>query len=551
MARNDENKLVASVKRDFADGRLSRREFLRNSTLLGLSAASAYAFVGKITGEAMAPAAKAQLPGGGKLRIAMGVPPLNPYNYYTLFDSNIGRQTHEYLTKTGQDNITRPYLAESWDVSEDLKTWTFNVRKGVKWHSGRDFTADDAIWNIQQLLDPATGSSVLGLMQSYMLNEVEKDGEKTTELWDANAIEKVDDFTFRLNLKAPQIAVPEHMFHYPFAILDPDEGGEFGAGSNGTGPFELTEIRVKEKAVLTARKDYWGEGPHVDSLEFIDLGDDPSASLAALASKQVHGLYTAPAQLLESLQALPHLELYRSATAQTGMARMKVTQKPFDDPRVRQALRYATDCPKSVEVALLGMGVAGEHHHVSPIHPEYAELPAFPRDVAKAKALLAEAGYPDGFEFEITAPQAPGYLQLGAQAIEQQWREVGVRLKINIMPEQAYWEIWDKAPLTFNVWFGRPLGIMVLALGYRSGVPWNESEWSNAEFDRLLTEAEGTLDVDKRRKTMGQLQKIMQEDGPLSMPIWVETFTFMDKKVKGFKMHPTNYIFGNELAIEA
>ena len=230
---------------------------------------------------------------------------------------------------------------------------------------------------------------------------------------------------------------------------------------------------------------------------------------------------------------------------------MKVTQKPFDDPRVRKALRYATDCPKSVEVALLGMGVPGEHHHVSPIHPEYAELPAFPRDIAKAKALLAEAGYPDGFDFEITAPQAPGYLQLGAQAIEQQWREAGVRLKINIMPEQAYWEIWDKAPLTFNVWFGRPLGIMVLALGYRSGVPWNESEWSNAEFDSLLTEAEGTLDVDKRREIMGKLQEIMQEDGPLSMPIWVETFTFMDKKVKGFKMHPTNYIFGNELAIEA
>ena len=551
MARNDENKLVDGLKRDFADGRLSRREFLRNSTLLGLSAASAYAFVGKITGEAMVPAAKAQLPRGGKLRIAMGVPPLNPYNYFTLYDSNIGRQTHEYLTKTGQDNITRPYLAESWDVSEDLKTWTFNVRKGVKWHSGRDFTADDAIWNIRKLLDPATGSSVLGLMQSYLLNEVEKDGEKTTELWDANAIERVDDFTFRLNLKTPQIAVPEHMFHYPFAILDPDEGGEFGAGSNGTGPFELTEIRVKEKAVLTAREDYWGEGPYVDSLEFIDLGDDPSASLAALASKQVHGLYTAPAQLLESLRALPHVELYRSATAQTGMARMKVTQKPFDDPRVRKALRYATDCPKTVEVALLGMGVAGEHHHVSPIHPEYAELPAFPRDVAKAKALLAEAGYPDGFEFEITTPQAPGYLQLGAQAIEQQWREAGVRLKINIMPEQAYWEIWDKAPLTFNVWFGRPLGIMVLALGYRSGVPWNESEWSNAEFDRLLTEAEGTLDVDKRRDVMAKLQEIMQEDGPLSMPIWVETFTFMDKKVKGFKMHPTNYIFGNELAIEA
>jgi peptide/nickel transport system substrate-binding protein len=159
-----------------------------------------------------------------------------PHTYSWVQDSNVSRQVIEYLTKTGQDNITRPYLAESWSASDDLKTWTLTMRD-VKWHNGRQFTAEDAAWNIRHALDEATGSSVLGLMKGYMLNEV--DGK--TELWDANAIEVTDDRTLRLNLKEPQVAVPEHLFHYPMLIVDPEEGGSFGVGSNGTGPFELVE----------------------------------------------------------------------------------------------------------------------------------------------------------------------------------------------------------------------------------------------------------------------------------------------------------------------
>jgi|SaaInl7_200m_RNA_FD_contig_71_115490_length_1913_multi_20_in_0_out_0_1 peptide/nickel transport system substrate-binding protein len=551
MDTGKEHPLVTKLKGAFAEGTLDRREFLRSATLLGLSATAAYAFVGKVTGESFVSPAKAAIPKGGHLKIAMGVPEVTPHTYNKLYDSNIGRQTHEYLTKTGHDNVTRGYLAKKWVVSEDLKTWTFHVQEGVKWHNGRTFTADDAIWNIKKLLDPATGSSVLGLMKNYMLKDVEKDGKTTQELWDANAIEKVDDMTFRLNISTPQVAIPEHMFHYPFGIVDPEEGGKFGAGSNGTGPFELVEFGVKDKAVLKARSDYWGEGPYLDKLTFVDVGEEASAAVAALASKQVHGLYVAEEAVIDVLDTLPDLVLYKTATAQTGMARMKVDQKPFDDPRVRLALRYATDNEKCVELALRGLGAVGEHHHVSPIHPEYAPLPKFPRDVAKAKALLAEAGYPDGLDLEITVPKNPGYLPLGAQAIEQQWLEAGVRMKITIMPTQAYWEVWDKAPFTFSVWYGRPLGIMVLALAYRTGVAWNESGWSNTEFDGLLAKAESTLDVDERRKLVAKMEKIMQEDGPIVMPMWKGAFTYMHKRVKGFQMHPTTYIFGNELGIES
>ena len=545
-----EHSYIPTLKRHFAEGRVDRREFLRTATLLGMSAGAAYAFVGKVTGRGIVSAARAAaMPKGGTMRLAVRVQEIkNPHTWDWTPKSNIGRQVVEYVTKTGQDNITRPYLAESWSASDDLKTWTFKIRKGIKWHNGREFTADDVIWNIKDCLNPETGSSVIGLMKGYMLNEVEKDGKKTTELWDANAIERVDSHTFRLNAKQAQLAVPEHFFHYPFPMLDPEEGGVLKVGSNGTGPFDLVTLEVGKKAVLKARKSYWGAHPaYLDTLEFIDLGDDPSAALAALASKQVHGLDGASIVILETLKALPHVDLYQVSTAQTGVARMK-PNGPFADPRVRKAMRLAVDTNKCLQAAYRGLGDPGEHHHVAPVHPEYCKLPFMAQNIAEAKKLLTEAGHPNGFEAEIVIQKVP-WEQSAVQTMVEMWRAAGINVKINLKPSAQYWETWDKVPFGFTGWTHRPLGVMVLGLAYRTGVPWNESSYSNPEFDRLLTKAEGILDVEARRKVMCQLETIMQEDGPIVQPLWRSVFTGMDKRVKGFKMHPTSYIFADELGI--
>ncbi len=554
MKETKEHPYIPKLKQQFAEGKCDRREFLRTATLLGVSASAAYAF----TGAAFAPPARADMPKGGTIRIAMEVQELADPHTYSWSQSDITRQVCEYLTRTGQDNVTRPSLCESWQASDDLRTWTLNLRKDVKWHSGRPLVADDVIWNIKHVLDPDTGSSILGLMQGYMLEEYDTgakndDGsaKMSTRIWDANAVEKVDDHTVRLNTKAPQLAVPEHLFHYPFHILDPAEGGKFKPGSNGTGPFELVEYSVGEKAVLTARKDYWGNGPHVDRLVFIDLGQQSATRIAALASKQVDGLREATVSDLEVLKSLSHVQLYDVPTAQTGVARMKFDQKPFTDARVRKALRLAVDTPRVFEIAHRGIGAAAEHHHVSPIHPEYAKLPMMQRDVAKAKALLAEAGYPKGIDIEIAAKPDPGWELIAVQTMVEQWKEAGIRVKINVLSASQYWDVWDKVPFGFTEWTHRPLGVMVLSLAYRTGVPWNESSYSNPEFDALLTKAESYADVEKRRIVMAEIEQLMQEDGPIVQPLWRGLITAFDKRVKGYRMHPTTYIFGEELAIES
>ncbi len=537
------------------EGAISRRDFLRKSTLLGLSASAAYAMAG--IAEPIVAASAEDMPKGGNLRIGMRCMEIkDPHVADFAEKSNVIRQVCEYLTLTDRNNITHPYLLEKWDVSDDLKTWTLHVRKDVKWRKGRTLTADDVVWNLKRVCDPKIGSSMLGLFTGYLVEEYEtgeKDDKgnpkKSSRLWSDKAIEKVDDYAVRLNTSTPQIAVAEHLFHYPMFILDPEENGSFGAGANGTGPFEIVEYTVGKTAKYKARSDYWGDGPYLDTFEFIDLGDNPSAGIAAMASKQVDGLSEADAVQINSMKAFPHVAVHKTETTQTIVARMHSDVEQFKDKRVRQAMRYAIDRDKIIQTVLLGTGTPAEDHHVAPSHPEYAALPKYGRDIDKAKKLLAEAGFPDGFEYDMVTRPDPIWELNTAQALAEQFKDIGIKINIKSLPSAQYWEVWTDAPFSLTGWGHRPLAIMTLGLAYRSNAAWNESRFSNAEFDKLLTQAEGILDPKERSKVMAKIEAIMQDEGPIVQPFWKVFSTVMDKKVKGFELHPSQYIFAHRYAV--
>lgn len=562
MTDSREHPYIPKLKEQLCDGKIARREFLRYSTLLGLSAGAAYGFVGKVTGESFAPMARAEdMPKGGTVRIGMAVHEVkHPHAYNWVYPANIAGQVVGRLALTGQDNITRPALAESWEASDDLKTWTFTLRD-LKWHNGRAFTADDVVWNFQHILDPGTGSSSVGLMKGYMLEEYDT-GEKnddgsakmSTRLWDANAIEKVDDRTVRFNLKVPQVAIPEHLDHYTNAIIDPEEGGEFKVGSNGLMAFRMAEHAVGIKAVLepvVTDGSFFLGGPYVDRLEFVDVGEDPSANIAALASQQVHGLYQVDTGQYEILKAIPHINVHEVPTAATAVVQMIIDREPFDDPNVRLAMRYGMDSNRVLDLAQRGLGLPGEHHFVCPIHPDYAELPEMTRNVETAKQYLKDSKYGGPVSFKFNAKKDPAWEISAVQAMVEQWKECGINAEIEVMPSAQFWDVWDKFDCGFVEWAHRPLGFMVLSLGFRTGVPWNPTMFADQEFDDLLTEAEGTLDVNERKKIMAKIEKIMQERGPICQPVWRSILTGMDKKVKGFKMHPQYHFRGHEMAIES
>ncbi len=534
----------ALLRRQLAEGRIGRREFIRLSTLLGLSAGVAFRTAGLPT-----PARAADIPMGGTIRIAMGVQEVvNPAIYSWPQQSNICRGVCEFLTITGPDNITRPGLLEGWEASEDLRTWDLKIRPGVKWRNGRAFTSEDVAWNIRRLLAAETGSSVAGLMSGYMLSA---DADGKTALWDAGAIETPDDLTVRLNLKLPQIAVPEHLYHYPFHILDPEEGGVFQVGSNGTGPFEFVEHAVGERAVLRKRTDggYWGQPAYLDEVIYVDVGEEAMAYTAAMASGQVDGLYEGDIGQLETYKALPGFKIFQALTGQTAVARVKVDKAPFTDPRIAKAMRLAVDTPRLLELGHFNLGAPGEHHHVCEIHPEYAELPPMTRDVAAARALLAEAGFPDGVDVTISTKRDPAWELATVQAMAEMMGEAGIRVGIDILPTPQFWDNWQNFDFGFTSWGHRPLGVMALGLAYRGGASWNESGFANARFDELLNQAEATLDVDKRRVVMAEIQKLMQEEGPMVQPLWRSTFVAYTDRVRGFELHPSLYIHADTFGI--
>ena len=538
---------------EFEKGQLGRREFLRISTLLGLGAPTAYALVGMAEPVREAQAATM----GGTVRISMRVIKIaNPPIYDYIYDSNICRQVCDYLTRTGADNVTRPWLLEKWQASDDLTTWTLTLKKGIKWSNGDELNSDHVIWNLTRLLDEKNGSSIIGLYKGFLVIDYDT-GQKDdkgqpkmgTKLYSDKAIEKVDNYTIKLNGQKAQLAVPENLFHYPAAILHPADKGVFGVGAIGTGAFSLTEFELGKKAVMKRRDGYWGKPVAIDELIFIDNGDDPASAIAALASGQVDGMMEASTTQYGALQKIPNVVIHKVTTGQTAVARMQEDKEVFKDPKVRKAMRLAVNTPKVLQIAHLGLGSPAEHHHVAPVHPEYYKLPFMSQNIAEAKKLLAEAGHPDGFEAEIFCKKDPDWEAIAVQAMVNMWKEIGVKVKMNVLPSAQYWDHWTVEAFAFTNWTHRPLGTMVLDLAYRTGVPWNESHYSNPKLDALLNKADATLDVEKRKQVMKDIEELMQEEGPIVQPLWRAVFTGMNKKVKGFKMHPTSYLFAEEWSV--
>ena len=558
MSLDPNTHLLDEAKRQLAAEKIDRRQFVRLATLFGVSAASAYALAGlaepadaQTVADLPFPPADADAKPGGILRIGMGVQKLDDPALFSWGESaNQARHVLDYVAMAGSDNITRPMLASGWQPSDDLKTWDITFREGITWHNGDPFTAEDVAWNIRRWLEPTLGSANIGMSTfSAMVaesDEMDADGNPVRRPVEG-AVEVTGPLTLRLHLDKPVLSVPEDLSNFACAIAHPSFTAPWSDNPIGTGAFTLKELVVGERCILeriTERTDgqpftYWGGEVFLDEIHYFNFAVENQ--LVALAGGSVDAIFEFGPEQMPLAESLPGTIL-AARTAYCLVCRMQVDVAPFDDERLRRAVQLAVDNTAIAEIVFAADADRGENHHVSPIHPEYFELPAQPRDVEAAKALLVEAGYPDGIELTIDVGNTDGVWQQSVcEAMRDQLAAADIRLNVNLMPASKFWEIWTATPFGATSWAHRPLGTMVLSQAYRSGVPWNESHFSNPAFDEALDEAEAIFDPDERRQKMEVVEELLQSSGAIVQPLWRPIYTMTSEQVRAFPAHPSKY----------
>lgn len=384
-------------------------------------------------------------------------------------------------------------VAQSLTSSPDARTWTAVLRDGVAFHDGRPVTPADVVATFKRIMDPTDPKS--GAAGLTMLGEVVPSGDRMVE--------------FRLT--APNAGFDDLLGQYSLGIVPADFDVKKPIG---TGPFKAGEFTAGLQSSFTRNEHYWRPGqPYLDELVLINFAED-DARINALLSSQVDAIDQVPVALIDVLRSDPRIRVLTADTGTWLPFTMRVDRPPFDDVRVRQALRLVVDREQMINQVLSGQGRLGNDLY-APFDPVYAkQLPQRQQDIAAAKKLLAEAGHPNLDIELVTAPIQAGAVE-AAQVFQQQAKSAGVNVRIRKLDTTTFYGenylSWDFAQ---DFWYTRNY-LPQVAAGSLPKAPYNESHWNDPEFTDLVTRASATVDPQARTELLQQAQKIEYERGGL------------------------------------
>ncbi|MBN9429102.1 MAG: hypothetical protein J0H09_21585 [Burkholderiales bacterium] len=481
-----------------------------------------------------APAAFAQTPkNGGTLIYATGIDAqtLDPQFVTDIPTFRVVRYIYEPLTQQDAAGKVIPALATAWTLSDDKRTWTFQLRKGVKFHDGSVFDANAVKFTFDRLVDRATGSP-----RASTLAAVEQ-------------VKVVDDYTISITTKKPFAPLLAQLSAYNAAILSPAHVKKVGADlrklPSGTGPFKFKSWQPGEKITLVRNDDYWAGKARLDGLEVRAVPED-SARVLMLMSGQVDVISGVPTVMLKRLQSSSAVTMMRKTGYRTIYLGMNTAQKPFSDQRVRQAVAYAINKPALVSGVLSGIGTLGGSYESSVIENSASDLPPYPYDKARARKLLADAGYPNGFETDFYVPTGLYIMDrpLG-EAIQAQLADVGIKANIKAPEISAYLNMLmqGKASL-FIGGKGSPTGDMDFTQTLSNGSTgrMNHFNFKNAEVDKLIEAQREAVDPAQRRKLLHDLQHLIYREAP-HITLYYEDQIFATRsKVHGVEVYVNEFI---------
>lgn len=429
---------------------------------------------------------------------------------------------YEPLVRRGKDWTFHPWLAESYELAKDSDSWTFKLRKGVKFHDGSPMTAKDVAYTLSRLVDEKIGASLRSRLKGSFNKE---------------SLEIVDDYTLKINMLRRDTLLDQPLSRYNTGIIkagtvpttDPKT-------AIGTGPFKVTGLEPGQSWQVQRFADYWQPGlPYLDGIQCINIPDQ-SAKVQSVTSGSVDLIDPVDSVVIKRLSTNPDVRVQPLPHAMSWAIFLNQKVKPFDDVRVRRAIKLAVDRKLILDTVYQGLGV------VTPDVPLPPGDPMFPddigdgaQDVAQAKKLLAEAGYPNGIDFTLyTSPILPGMVDL-AVTFAESVKAAGIKVTVNQWPSATYWDqVWLKYPTYVDYNYRRNAHDaldLAFAKGtpYAAGVNFDEDGKLREFIDKALVESDPVKQTQMYKEAM---KKVALESGVI-IPCFLSRNFTVNKKVKG------------------
>ena len=476
---------------------------------------------------------------------------LDPQNANEIETWKVSKNIYETLVEYDKETTEIiPKLAKEWSVSEDQKIWTFKLQEGVKFHDGTDFNAEAVVYNFERMMDKSFPDRY-GDFSVYrgMFNGFKGEGSTLEE------VKEVDEYTVQFTLVSPQATFLSNLSMHAFGIISPTAIKKYGEKINenavGTGPFKFESWKPNDAITLVKNEDYWiPELPKLGKLIYKVIPDN-SARLTALKNGEIDIMDGLNPSDLKSVQSDQNLQVTFRPALNVAYLSLNNTKKPFDNPKVRQAISHAINKQGLADAFYYGLAEPVKNMVPSTNWAYNNDIQDYEYDLDKAKSLLEEAGYPNGFDLEFSITSSSRiYMQQPtkmAEAIKTDLEKIGINVKIVSYEWASYFPLLNSGEHTMGLigWVGDngdPDNFIYSTLSKNNtvvGAAQNNSFYKNDEVNDLLIQAKTVLDQKQRTEMYKKVQQIAHDEAANIPLVQVEEPVVTAKYVKGYFPHPT------------
>jgi peptide/nickel transport system substrate-binding protein len=488
-----DNQLKNTLLEKFKTGQMDRRQFMAALAAAGVSA-------GAINGMMVKEAAAAKPKKGGRLTVGIEASQaqdsLDPSKFYGTSNIMMGYSVFDTLVNRDDELKAMPWLATSWESNKAADKWVFNLRKGVTYHDGSPFGAEDVMHTIARI------------------NHADSEAPAKAFIKHITEVEKLSDHQVRFHLAGPNAELPTILSDTRLHIVK--RGMEdFTGKPPGTGAFKVVEFSPGNRYVFARNENYWGDdGPYVDELEYVGIPDN-TARINALIAGDINVLLQLDQKATRLIDNSGVGYVINAPSGAFLNLAMMLDRPPTESKDFRLAMKYAVDREGIRENILKGLGSVGNDHPIASIDPYYNDdIPQRTYDPDKARFHIKKAGL-ENTPIDLYGSDVAGTGALAAaQHVQQSAKAGGINLNVINPPADSFWSsVWIKQPMITSGWDPRPVPDLIFSIAFSQDSAWNETLWKNDRFEKLLVEARSTLKFRKRKQLYGEMQKMLQEDG--------------------------------------